>query len=183
MYWTGGYHITTPFFVEGDVVDALKLESIKLGDTILSTEYAVSAPSADSFQLTYRLPLLPTDMMKLTQIIDSQGNYLECSVTVDGNNLIITPVQKLIAGETYRVIIFAKAVKDVFSNLNTRFEFSVVIEEGESTQVYDADRYPTTDYSPDVNLKDLQKEAREFYTQALNEFILENSKRINSNIR
>ena len=180
VHWQNGYHITTPFFVEGEVANALTLVSIKLGDTELSSEITKDAYVADSFRLTYRLPLLPTDMMKLTQVIDSQGNYLECTVTVDGNDLIITPVEPLPAGETYRVVIFAKAVKDVFSNLNERFEFTVRIVEESSVQAYDASKYPTTEYSPDVSIKDLQKQAREFYTELLNNYIAQNSQNVNN---
>ena len=180
--YSQGYSITTPFFVEGEVVTALQLQSIKLGDAVLSTEETITAPVADSFRLTYHLPLLPTTMMKLIQLSDSQGNYLESNITVDGNNLVITPVEPLQAGETYRVVVFANAVKDVFSNMNTRFEFSVTIEESAASQAYDPDLYPTTDYSPDVSMKELEKVAREFYTQTLNAYIAENSHNVNNAI-
>ena len=182
--YTDDYYtsLCSPYFTETEVdIHNLILNKVLVGDTEIDVT-AQQTPTADpatTITLEFNLPLVPTDVLLATLVKDSQGEFPEFDIRVDGSKIHLTFREALKAGETYTVTLYKKAVQDIFYNEGDRIDFTVTINNtAAQMQSYTESLYPTTEYSPDWSLKQLQAAMREYYDEVLHDYIVENSDNI-----
>ena len=159
----------------------------------LSMEVIGSA--ANTIELVFTTPLLFNDRLTNTVIKYQSADstlYVNCTVKVDRHRIVITPVEALQPGVTYTVTIPENAIYDVFKHVYNygMITFTVTVtdtvkESAEGGSEIMADRYnsslyPSTDYSPDHSQQELRAAANTFYTQALNNYIVEINTSVNN---
>ncbi|MBQ1963442.1 MAG: Ig-like domain-containing protein [Clostridia bacterium] len=172
--------LCSPYFTETEIdIHSLILNKVLVGETeidITDPQAPVVDP-ATTITLEFSLPLLPTDLLLATTVTDSKGNYPAFEIRVEGRRILLIFEEPLTAGETYTVTVYEDAAQDIFYNEGDRIDFTVTINNtAAEVQSYKDSLYPTTEYSPDWSLKQLQAALREYYDEVLHEYIVENSK-------
>jgi hypothetical protein len=180
-YTEGEYadSLCSPYFAETEIdIHSLTLQKVTVGDTEIdiSAESTPTVETTKQIMLEFSLPLVYTDFLMATTVQDSQNNCPAFDIKVEGRKLILIFDEALTAGETYTVTVYANAAQDIFHNLGERISFKVSIDNTAATaQGYEESLYPTTEYSPDWTLKQLQSAAREYYDEVLHDYILDHS--------
>ena len=183
------YSLCTPYLIETTQdLTSLVMTDAAVGQTQINTdpELAPTETEAESvIRLKYSLPLAYTDYLALTTVKDSQGNYLKNRVTVEGLYLIVELEDALVAGETYTVTVRAGSAQDIFYNkVEYAQEITFKVKEAATVMslAYDSSLYPSTSYSPDHSLAELQRKVKDFYEKVLQEYILEHSNNVGNAI-
>ena len=185
-YTEGEYahSLCSPYFTETDIdIHTLTLQKVTVSETEIDIS-AESTPTADPTKqiiLEFSLPLVYTDYLMATTVQDSQNNCPAFDIKIDGRKLILIFEETLTAGETYTVTVYANAVQDIFHNSGEQISFTVSMNNTAATvQAYEESLYPTTEYSPDWTLKQLQTAAREFYDEVLYDYIVDHSENVDN---
>ena len=197
-----GYHsLVTPYFTQTtqdltnlSLTDILVGESSTAEKNTETNRWEVTGSSSNRIELVFTLPLVNNTNLALTSILykDANGQNvpLKYSVQVLHHSVVITLAEPLQEGITYTVTIRSNSISDIFAhNLGSEIIFTITVPEAEETpeyeafaNLYDSSLYPSVEYSPDYSLKELQTAAASFYSQALNNYIVEINQSVNNAI-
>ena len=172
------YSSVQPYFVRSNFkLNEITLNSVKVGDSTISLNETTEVEISDKIIIETGLPLVATDEMSLISVQGSDGSYINTKVEINGRKMIINLLDNLEAGKTYTVKIFADSIKDIFNNTKEFFTFDFkakagMVAYGIEPRSFD---FPSTEYSPDWSLKELQLEAKEAYQELLMDYMLENN--------